>query len=106
MQASDSTDPFQQAVLERLDRVTEAIGGLRQDVDGLKQDVEGLKQDVDGLKQDVDGLKQDVDGLKQELTLTNVRVDTYQKASVQVVNLAFGLLATATITVIVTAVVK
>lgn len=84
---------FQQAVLSQLQRIED-------DVDSLKKDVDGLKRDVDGLKQDVDGLKRDVDGLKQELTLTNVRVDTYQKASGQVVNLAFGLIVTATATII------
>jgi len=34
------------------------------------------------------------------MALTNVRVDTYQKASTQVVNLAFGLIVTATATII------
>ncbi|AFY62531.1 hypothetical protein Syn6312_3506 [Synechococcus sp. PCC 6312] len=77
---------FQQAVLSQLQRI--------------EDDVDNLKQDVSGLKKDVDGLKQDVDALKQELTLTNVRVDTYQKASGQVVNLAFGLIVTATATII------
>jgi hypothetical protein len=35
-----------------------------------------------------------------ELAILNVRVDTYQKASGQVVNLAFGLIVTAVITII------
>lgn len=44
-----------------------------------------------------------LDKIDQELTVLNVRVDTYQKASGQVVNLAFGLIATAVITIIVSA---
>lgn len=92
MQASDTSDQFQKTVLERLEQ--------------LSTDVSGLKIDVDGLKTDVDGLKTEVDGLKQELTQTNVRVDAYQKASTQVVNLAFGLIATATLTIIVSTLVK
>ncbi|BAU40562.1 hypothetical protein [Leptolyngbya sp. O-77] len=71
MQAADTSDSFQKAVLERLDN----------------------------LKVELDSLKVDVDGLKQELGQTNVRVDAYQKASNQVVNLAFGLIATATLTI-------
>jgi|GEM_PF-3276078 len=43
--------------------------------------------------------------LNQELAQTNVRVDAYQKAATQIVNLAFGLLATAALTVIVSSVV-
>lgn len=71
MQATDTSDSFQKAVLERLD-----------------------------------SLKLEVDGLKQELGQTNVRVDAYQKASNQVVNLAFGLIATATLTIIVSTVLR
>ncbi|MBF2085076.1 hypothetical protein [Thermoleptolyngbya sp. C42_A2020_037] len=71
MQAADTSDSFQKAVLERLDT-----------------------------------LKAEVNGLKQELSQTNVRVDAYQKASNQVVNLAFGLIATATLTIIVSTVLR
>ncbi|GAB4470765.1 MAG: hypothetical protein OHK0037_29670 [Elainellaceae cyanobacterium] len=71
MQAADTSDNFQKAVLERLD-----------------------------------SLKVEVDGLKQELGQTNVRVDAYQKASNQVVNLAFGLIATATLTIIASTVLR
>lgn len=99
MQASDTSDQFQKTVLEQLER-------LSVDVNGLKTDVDDLKTDVNGLKTDVDDLKTEVDGLKQELTQTNVRVDAYQKASTQAVNLAFGLIATATLTIIVSTLVK
>lgn len=85
MQASDTSDQFQKTVLEQLERLT---------------------TDVNGLKTDVDGLKTEVDGLKQELAQTNIRVDTYQKASTQVANLAFSLIATATLTIIVSTLVK
>jgi outer membrane murein-binding lipoprotein Lpp len=92
MSASNSTENFQQAVLERLDN--------------LATDVDKLTTDVDKLTTDVDKLTTDVNGLRQELALTNVRVDTYQKASTQVVNLAFGLIATATVTIIATTIFK
>lgn len=54
----------------------------------------------------LDRLTVDVEALKQELSLTNVRVDTYQKASTQVVNLAFGLIVTATVTIVASVVLK
>lgn len=54
----------------------------------------------------LDKIDTDLGQLKQEQALTNVRIDTYQKASNQVVNLAFGLIATATVTVIATTVLK
>jgi outer membrane murein-binding lipoprotein Lpp len=90
MQASDTSDSFQKAVLERLDR--------------LSTDVDKLTTDVDKLTTDVDKLATDVDKLNQELSQTNVRVDAYQKASNQVVNLAFGLIATATLTILISTV--
>jgi hypothetical protein len=77
MQSSESTN-FQQIVLQRL----EEIGS------------------------DVKRIDADLGELKQEQALTNTRVDTYQKASNQVVNLAFGLIATATITIIASVILK
>lgn len=81
MQASD----FQQRVLEQLDR---------------------LSTDVEQTNHKLEQTNQKVDALTQELALTNTRVDTYQKASSQVVNLAFGLIATATVTIIASVILK
>ncbi|MBW4623548.1 MAG: hypothetical protein KME17_29840 [Cyanosarcina radialis HA8281-LM2] len=77
MQSAESPS-FQQQVLDRLDNVDRRL----------------------------ERLATDVEQLKQELTLTNTRVDTYQKASTQVVNLAFGLIATATVTIIASVILK
>lgn len=55
---------------------------------------------LDGLSTQVEHLDRRVEHLEREQEKTNITVETYQKASGQVVNLAFGLLATATITVI------
>ena len=46
----------------------------------------------------------DVEQLKQEVTRTNDRVEIYQKASQQVVNLAFGLILAATAAIVVPAI--
>lgn len=88
MQAND----FQQRVLERLDR--------------LAADLEQNNQRIEETNKKVEETNKKVEVLTQELALTNTRVDTYQKASNQVVNLAFGLIATATITIVVSVLLK
>lgn len=52
----------------------------------------------------LDQLSADFTALKIEQLAANTRIDAYQKASNQVVNLAFALISAATITVIVSAV--
>ena len=47
-----------------------------------------------------------IDGLSQDLELSNERFENYQKAVQWVVQLAFTLIASATLTVIVSAVLK
>jgi hypothetical protein len=42
-----------------------------------------------------------VESLKQKITRTNDRVETYQKASQQVVNLAFSLILAATAVIVI-----
>ncbi len=59
---------------------------------------------LDRLTNDVEQLTNDVVQLKSETEKSNIRVDTYQKASTQVVNLAFSLIASATVTLIVTSI--
>lgn len=52
----------------------------------------------------MDKLAESVKELREESKELNIRFSAYQQASQWVVNLAFGLLATATITTIITAV--
>jgi hypothetical protein len=49
----------------------------------------------------INHLTEDVESLKQEITRTNDRVETYQKASQQVVNLAFSLILAATAVIVI-----
>ena len=49
----------------------------------------------------INHLTEDVESLKQETTRTNDRVETYQKASQQVVNLAFSLILAATAVIVI-----
>ena len=48
----------------------------------------------------------EVENLKIELMAANVKIEAYKNSAGQVVNLAFGLIASATVTVIVSAVVR
>ncbi|MGR3278488.1 hypothetical protein ACSYAD_25675 [Acaryochloris marina NIES-2412] len=47
------------------------------------------------------GFGEDLNALKEQTTRTNERVEIYQKASQQVVNLAFGLILTAALAIII-----
>ncbi|MGH2416069.1 MAG: hypothetical protein ACRDEA_20740 [Microcystaceae cyanobacterium] len=100
------TNDFQQRVLERLDRLAVDVEQTNQKVEQTNQKVEQTNQKVDSLATEVEQTNYKVDALTQELALTNTRVDTYQKASNQVVNLAFGLIATATVTIIASVILK
>ncbi len=85
---------------DRLDKIETILGQLVTGISELSTSFEHLSQDVEHLSQDVEHLSQDVETLKQETTKTNERVEIYQKASQQVVNLAFSLVLTATIAIV------
>jgi nitrate/nitrite-specific signal transduction histidine kinase len=78
-QATDNLDIMQQVLIE-----------LRE----LKQDVGEYKQSVEQYQQDVEQYQQDVEQFNQKF-------DNYQKATQWLVQLAFSLIAAATVTVIV-----
>ncbi|MEB3336123.1 MAG: hypothetical protein VKJ46_01580 [Leptolyngbyaceae bacterium] len=99
MTSPSTTDEFQQKVLEQLEH-------LSNDVSGLKTDVSGLKTDVSGLKTDVNSLKVEVSRLSGDVERSSDRFSNYQQATQWVVQLAFTLIASATLTVIITAVFK
>ena len=68
-------------------------------LDKLADDLQGTRNLVE---QNAEAIKE----LRQESKEQGIRFSAYQQASQWVVNLAFGLLATATITTIVTAVTR
>ena len=86
---------------EQLAEIKSLIHHLDQNMGALTHDVESLKHDVGALTHDVESLKHDVESLTQETTKTNDRVETYQKASTQVVNLAFSLILAATAAIVI-----
>lgn len=61
---------------------------------------------LDHLEREQQKTNTKLDHLEREQEKTNIIVETYQKASGQVVNLAFGLIATATITIVLSAIVN
>ncbi|MGL5035307.1 MAG: hypothetical protein ACRC6M_16085 [Microcystaceae cyanobacterium] len=61
---------------------------------------ESVKENSDAIKENSDAIR----ALREESKELGIRFSAYQQASQWVVNLAFGLLATATITTIITAV--
>ena len=66
--------------------------------------IQGLSQTVDRLGEDVEQIKQDLEVANQNTNAFNQKFDNYQKATQWVVQLAFSLIAAATVTVIVSTV--
>ncbi|MCL1466089.1 hypothetical protein [Argonema galeatum] len=68
--------------------------------------LDNLSTDVNKLSTDVDNLSTDVDKLSRDSEKFNDRFSNYQQATQWVVQLAFTLIASATITVIITSVLR
>ena len=85
-------DEFQKQVINSLDRLT--------------GDVEKLTGDVEKLTGDVEKLTGDVEKLDRDSERYNDRFSNYQQATQSLVNLAFGLIASATVITVVSAVFK
>ena len=73
-------------------------------LDRIESQLENVVKALGHLTTNVEKLTTDVESLKQEVIRTNDRVEIYQKASQQVVNLAFGLIVAAEAAIIVPAV--
>ena len=85
MSTNPNSDPTLVNVIEKLDK--------------LSTDVERLSTDVERLSTDVERLSTDVEK-------SNDKFDNYQKATQWVVQLAFSLIASATITIIITSILR
>lgn len=70
--------------------------------DSIRENTESMKLTDEKLDKVVNSVKE----LRDESKFLEIRFSAYQQASQWVVNLAFGLLATATITTIISAVVR
>ncbi|ABW31959.1 hypothetical protein [Acaryochloris marina] len=69
-------------------------------LDRIESLLSTLGEDMQTVKADISTVKEDISELKEQTTKTNEKVETYQKASQQVVNLAFGLIVTAALAII------
>jgi uncharacterized coiled-coil DUF342 family protein len=98
------TDEMLDKLAEKVDKTADTTDQLSKDVVALSKDVVSLSKDVVSLSKDVTELSKNISRLAEDSKELNIRFNAYQQASQWVVNLAFGLLATATITTIVTAV--
>jgi len=81
---------------DRLDHIEASLDTSNQRMTRIESTLETVVQSLTKLDTDVKSLSDRVDR-------TNDRVEIYQKASGQVVNLAFGLLATAAAAIIIPA---
>ncbi|ANV84863.1 hypothetical protein AWQ21_11020 [Picosynechococcus sp. PCC 7003] len=88
--SSPKAEPTLQDVIDKIDH-------LAQDFDTK---LDGLARDVDNK---IDGLARDVD---EQINTFKLQLDVYEKGMRWVVNLAFGLIASATITVLITTLFK
>jgi len=72
--------------------------------------LEGRFGDLEGrfghIEDKVDHLEKETTEIKQRLKEFDIRIDTYQKASQQVVNLAFGLLTVTAASIVIPAIVN
>ena len=91
---------------DRLDRIEQKLDNLSTRVDTLSTRVDTLSTTVDTLSTTVDTLSSTVDTLSANNEKFNDRFSNYQQATQWVVQLAFTLIASATITVIITSVLR
>jgi outer membrane murein-binding lipoprotein Lpp len=88
------------AVDRRFDKLSADFDSMSANVNKLSTDFDSMSANVNQLSTDLDKVSTKVDSLTDYLERSNDKFDTYQKATQWVVQLAFTLIASATITVI------
>ena len=94
MTAADSPQNSQDRVIEELRALKDEVADFRHEV----------SNEVSEYKNEVSEYKNEVSEYKNEVRAFNQKFDTYQKATQWVVQLAFSLIAAATVTVIISTV--
>jgi len=87
-----SQEDFQQQVLRSFEEINKRFEGIDKRFEGIDKSFQAFDKKFDKLDFDI----------KE----ANIRIDAYQKSSVQVVNLAFGLISAAAAVVILSPAVK
>ncbi len=90
-------EPTLRDIADKLDRLDTDLGSLKGEVTNLKGEVTNLKENVTHLQENFTHLQENV-------TQFNDKFTTYQKAIQWVVQLAFALIASATVTVVISSV--
>jgi outer membrane murein-binding lipoprotein Lpp len=97
MTTTPNREPTLADVLDKLEEISTDVENLSTEVEKLSTEVENLSTEVENLSTEVENLSTDVKKFDERFT-------NYQQATQWVVQLAFTLIASATITVIITAV--
>jgi outer membrane murein-binding lipoprotein Lpp len=97
-------EPTLRDVIDKLDSLSTHVDNLSGRVDNLSTRMDTLSTRVDNLSDRVDTLSTRMDHLSADSEKFNDRFSNYQQATQWVVQLAFTLIASATITVIVSTV--
>jgi outer membrane murein-binding lipoprotein Lpp len=106
MTQSTISDDRLDRIEQKLDHLSTTVDNLSTTVDTLSTTVDTLSTRVDTLSTRVDRLSTTVDTLSADNEKFNDRFSNYQQATQWVVQLAFTLIASATITVIITSVLR
>ncbi len=101
---TQSSDDSLARIESKLDVLTADVDGLKTDVGELKADVGSLKTHVSSLETRMGGLENRFDKLEINMSLFDSKFSNYQQATQWVVQLAFTLIASATVTVIISTV--
>lgn len=101
MTQSITPEPTLRDVFDRIESIDKKFDSK---FDHLSSDVESLSGNVKRLSGDVEKLDKDVEKLDKDVEGFNNRFSDYQQAVQWVVQLAFSLIASATVTVIITSV--
>jgi outer membrane murein-binding lipoprotein Lpp len=88
------------AVDRRFDKLSSDFDSMSANVNKLSSDFDNMSANINKLSTDVRKVSTKVDSLTDYLERSNEKFDTYPKATQWVVQLAFTLIASATITVI------
>ncbi len=96
--------PTESKSINNLQQTMELVLSEVQQMRSVLSEVQQLRQDVESYRHEVTDYKQEVLAYKQEVGTFNDKFENYQKATQWVVQLAFGLIAAATVTVVVSSV--
>jgi uncharacterized coiled-coil DUF342 family protein len=91
---------------ERLNSLAELVAQNTQGIKELREETKELTQSIKDLREESKDLSQSIKDLREESKEQNIKFAAYQQASQWVVNLAFSLIAGATVITVASAIFK